>query len=289
MNKSELLDGYGLSCIENFFLYQLKSSYVGWTNVFYKSYLSFYRIFIDFYIHKKEYAYYDGIPRIHHTAEDLNLCTIIYSDQDKIDDIFQKTSLAAICVTPESIYKKYKTKLLRDDHYIFIKKSEQDVFHYLNDFPRDEGEVTMEILKKMFCKKSIWFMFNTSNIANIDVRELSSVFYDSVLNCECGNIEEILVDEADIDIDVARDALGVLRVIIRRTAAFCEKDIEVCFLKEYFQIIDQCFTSIEYKRIRKRYDQNEIKELMKNIAKKDKVVREELIKRMGDIYGGDRR
>lgn len=286
-DTNELPVGYGLSCIENYVMLLLKEYNKEWEYIFYKSYLSFFEIFDEFYIKKKQYSYFKKIPRLQEVGVELGKFNIRDIIKKNIKELFQQASIAAICVTPEYIEEKYKTRLWRDDHFILLQNYNKDLYAYINDNPQDEGYLSLEELNKIFTGEAILFEMKNNSFTDEQKKKMVQYFYESVVNAEDNDDKTIF--NGNIEIDMIRDMLGVLRVVVKRTAAFCNKYFNVDFLDEYYSSLDEYFAKLEYMRLRKRYSLEGLHEIVNNIYIKDNSIKKILTERLANIYENDRK
>jgi hypothetical protein len=281
-DKDELVLGYGLSCIENYVMLLLKEYREDWEYIFYKSYISFDEIFKEFYIKKKQYSYFDKISRLQKVGNELKMCDIRGIRTEHIQDVFQQSSIAAICVTPEYIAEKYKTKLWRDDHFILLQNQENGLYAFINDSPKDSGYLSLEELNRIFTGEAILFEMKNIDLTNDKKEKMFQDFYISVIQAKGSDNRRLFTK--DIEVELLRDILGVLRVVVKRTAAFCKRYCDVEFLDEYSDSLDWYFNKLEYIRLRKRYTLDELHEIINKINDKDIMIRSVLIERIGNVY-----
>ncbi len=286
-DKNKLTLGYGLSCIENYILFLLMQYDSEWKYIFYKSYLSFSQIFDEFYINKTRYSYFYGIPRLQEVGKELKKLDVNIFTTKSIESLFQQSRIAAICVTPEYIEEKYKTKLWRTDHFILVQKQEDGRYTYINDTPQDSGLLSFDELNRMFTGSSILIKLENTSITDDNRVEMLQFFYETVLHAK--NSDSGKVFDGEIEIDMLRDIIGVLRVVVKRTAAFCNMYCDVVFLHEYYDYIDNVYAKLEYMRIRNRYTSGELCEIVNKINIKDNIIRSLLIERIENIYEDSKR
>lgn len=276
-DKNQLTLGYGLSCIENYIVYLLKDCDPDWEYIFYKSYLSFAEIFDEFYSGQKQYSYFDRIPRIQQVGRELEKIDIRMIRNVPVEDLLEQWSVAAIRVTPEYIAEKYQIKLWRDDHFILLKQQEDGLYQYINDNPRDEGVFSPADIKRIYAGETIAFDLQGNELAQSRKLEIFRHFHESVVNSSSGNGREF---SGEIDIQMLRDILGVLRVIVKRTEALCGKFFDSGFLEDYYNYLDEKFTKLEYMRLRGRYSIEKLHEIINSIYIKEELIKKQLIERL---------
>ncbi|HEY5588711.1 MAG TPA: acyl carrier protein [Candidatus Paceibacterota bacterium] len=273
LNRSDLENILGLSCIENYFLYALKKHTEKYSLIFLQSYLSFEEIIEEFCINKAEYAYFYKIPRLQTIAENYS---IIKFKHQNISDFFlmvDEYNFICIAVNPEYIEQKYKTNLWRNDHYILLSKKDDSNFYYLNDSPRDNGIINIRDVRKIYNNEVIGFSY-IDCFSNVQQQDFLEVFYKSLFISQKNRFDYL--DNEHIDFNAARDIFGILRISRKRMKAFCDNYINANFMNDYISNIDKIYTSLEYMRLRKKIDLLKVDEFFHEIYKKDNEIIEKL-------------
>ena len=176
MNKFDksLLDNIpGLSCIENYLIFVLKQENYTYNFLFYKSFLSLYKIIKEFVNSNVSYASFYLIERLQKTAKESEVINSEYMNSVEIP-ILKKNNHLAISVSPSYINDKYNTTLWRDDHFILLKQDDNENYYYLNDVPRDTGIINIEMIKKIYTGN--YFLFTLNNIDKYTEQENHIIF-----------------------------------------------------------------------------------------------------------------
>lgn len=279
ISKRDLVEGYGLTCIENYFLTLLQHESRDWSYIFYRSYLSLPQIIDEFCENNGRYAFFRRIPRLQKVGEQLGICKLHYLEGYELEEVLSKSDIAAIRVSSEFLLERYESKAWREDHHILIQKSEDGRLHYINDIPQDENNLSLEAAKEIYTGHAIRFEFLD---VVFDEKSLVSEFYQSVVRC-ANTYEEIRFPHETLELDILRDIIGVLRVVIWRTRAFCEKLFASDFLTEYYSFLDMKYARIEYYRLRKKYDPAKLQEMLFAIVQEDSKVRVQLLQELKQI------
>lgn len=261
-DKTELNNVLGLSCIENFFLYALKNESYDYKHLYYLSYLSLCDIASEFINNGVDYASFYKITRLQELAKNHNLIVMKYFRNTNFYNNINDCDYTAITVKPEYIKEKYKTELWRNDHYILISQIDSEKFHYLNDNPRDSGNISFRELENIYAGEMIGFTIK-NHITEKLKKDFTKNFIDSIIIIPMRfkfNISDLLT---------ARDILGILRILRKRMYEYCVQYITVDFYEDFLTHIDKTYSLIEYMRLRKSSDLNKINETFEEIQEKD--------------------
>ena len=266
--KDFMLDGYGLSCIENYLLYIFNVEMLPYQYLFFESSLSANEITKAFIDDGISFANFDKIRRLQSIASDYGFIDITY-DSVINKEIFDCHDYICIKVKPEYIKEKYNTTLWRDDHYILVSKIEDNKFSYLNDTPRDIGIFSLEELCETFAGKVI--AFDIKRDINYRIKEnFAELLIEDLKN----NTNEIIFANKNIDrynCIAARNIIGVCRILRKRLCEFCSVyiNINVEFMIPYIKWLDKCYVQVEYMRLRNKYNPEEIKNMLYRLSEND--------------------
>lgn len=264
-----LLDGiYGLSCVENYFLYFLKEQGYSYIPFFFDSYLSFETIIKEFVENKAEYSSFYRMTRLQKLAAEYGLIDITSKQDKKVrlaDD--RHFEYAAIQVKPSFIREKYERNLWREDHFILLKKVEQTLF-YLNDIPRDTNTITYEEIDQIYDGKILKFSIKKA----ID-KDLEKIFRKGFkMSLKSGELKEteVLIQKIS-NITLARDIIGILRISRKRVHLYLNYlGVKEKKLEKYLDYLDMIYNKIEYIRLRKADSNQKYKEILNQVYEKDK-------------------
>lgn len=239
-----LLDGiYGLSCVENYFLYFLKEQGYSYIPFFFDSYLSFETIIKEFVENKAEYSSFYRMTRLQKLAAEYGLIDITSKQDKKVrlaDD--RHFEYAAIQVKPSFIREKYERNLWREDHFILLKKVEQTLF-YLNDIPRDTNTITYEEIDQIYDGKFLKFSIKKA----ID-KDLEKIFRKGFkMSLKSGELKEteVLIQKIS-NITLARDIIGILRISRKRVYLYLNYlGVKEKKLEKYLDYLDMIYNKIE--------------------------------------------
>ncbi|MBE7057146.1 MAG: hypothetical protein E7388_06900 [Ruminococcaceae bacterium] len=251
----------GLSCVENYLLYVLVAENYPYQCVYYKSYISLVDIITSF-INGEKYESFHAINRLHSVAAFeglINIRRFNYGDFK----CFNSYDFNCIEVKPEYMIKKYGQSLWRNDHYILLGEGNNlDLYFYINDVPRDIGNITKEELKDASAGNI--FCFNIRKMPDdIQKKNFFISFYKSLQSKNENNIGYI------DDIIMARDIIGVHKIICKRVMDFCNQYIQMNFYKAHLSNIEKLFTRLEYMRLSKENNLNRVNSFMEYMVEED--------------------
>lgn len=275
LEKSELDNVLGLSCIENYLLAALRKELPEFEWLYYQSYLPFSTIFSEVIEKYKPYAYFDAIPRIHQTAGKNH---IIQFDWLKSSFNVADSGYCCIRVKPDYLVSRYGRKTWRDDHYFLIHVKD-GLYYFLNDNPRDAGEISEEELAKAYDNEVIYFKV----IQSITARQKQNwqySFFRQIAEEQNPDIDLDVISQTDL-IQI-RDFIGILRILRKRTERFINQ-ITPLNMQDYINELDNAYAQIEYLRLKNRVDIETIRKLLIKFHRADLENTQTIMKRMHEI------
>ena len=142
----------GLSCVENYLLYLFHKNKIEANYLFYQS-----GICVSDIMQRIEngdrYATFNGVDRLQYIAQKLGGAESQFLRTSAIssDSIKTGETNTLVCVTPTYVKDKYGNSLWRDDHYIMLTSQPNPAdFSYLNDFPFDQGTISLDELNHIY-------------------------------------------------------------------------------------------------------------------------------------------
>lgn len=264
----------GLSCIENYLLYVLVAENYPYQYIYYKSYISLADIIISF-IDGEQYETFHTVNRLNSVAAFEGLINIRrFNDADFKH--FNSYDFNCIEIKPEYVTKKYGQSSCRDDHYILLSSgNDSEQYFYINDVPRDIGNISKEKLNAV-CARNI-FCFDIRETPDDKQKKRFLIYlYKSIQSRNENNIGYIN------NIIMARDIFGIYKIICGRIMDFCSQYIQMDFYKAHLENIEKRFIMLEYMRLLNENDLNRINSLMEYMVKEDnrytKILKEKLEK-----------
>ena len=142
----------GLSCVENYLLYLFHKNKIEANYLFYQS-----GICVSDIMQRIEngdrYATFNGVDRLQYIAQKMGMAESQFLRTSAIssDSIKTGETNTLVCVTPTYVKDKYGNSLWRDDHYIMLTSQPNPAdFSYLNDFPFDQGTISLDELNHIY-------------------------------------------------------------------------------------------------------------------------------------------
>ena len=257
----------GLSCVENYALYILIQSNYEYRFLYAESFVPFFDVVASFIVDSVSYASFNKIKRIQDIAftEGLIGLSIFNNLKEGID----KSDYCLIKVSPNYVIGKYGRNLWRDDHYILLCDQNADNLTCLNDNPRDIIEINECELSDAYGGQVI--SFNT-------LMEIKKEYQDRLLSTFTRAIlmPQRKVDFTIINIEIARDILGIIRTTRKRIKEYCSIYFATDFMAEYIARIDKVYAMCEYMRLRKRVDCDKIRLALYEIQENDFMMLDKL-------------
>lgn len=271
--QQDLLENtYGFSCIENYLIYGMREQGYEYVPLFFNSYISLTDIIYEFIQNKAKYAFFYKIPRIHNIALEYGLIEKEYQNR-KIINLNRESiwDYLAITVKPKYLLEKYGVSLWREDHYILLRRGEGNDIFYLNDSPRDSGLLQEQELSSLFDGMVLKFSVK-KKIDSLMKVKFYEIFLES-LKCDYQKSEkEMLENLSDINIVIARDIMGVLRISRKRICEYLYNFLtDKEFTENYLKEIDIAYASLEYMRLRKQSNLAEIGKIYRKIFENDRI------------------
>lgn len=258
-----LFDGAcGLSCVENLLIFALRASCMAYPYLFYRSHLTLPEIMREFFERNASYARFGAVERIQELAvrEDLLSMELHVSLHDGLCG--PEKAWVFVMLTPEAVREKYRTEMLREDHYILLGSAEGERYTCFNDTPRDIGTMTGEELERCFggrviCIRPTGRPFD--GLRKEAVARMTDALSKKDTACR--------MDYADLL--TLRDILGVLRILRRRTVEFSSMYTDARVFSPYLEELDKRYAGLEYRRLRKKTDESYNRALFEELLEED--------------------
>ena len=259
LSKDLFHDAAGLSCIENYVLYAMATEGYPYPYLYYKSYLPLSGIITEFMGGKKYESFYT-IERLQQVAVENHLIRT-YRYETVGFDRLDSHDFNCIMVRPEYIQKKYGSSLLRDDHYILLGPGKAaNTYTYVNDTPRDIGVITVSELRDISAGKM--FCFDIQRAPDeVQKKKFLKYFYDAI-----SLHSESQIDSSSIDITMARDSLGIYKIVSRRLIDFCSFYLSMDFYHPHLVQIERQYMMLEYMRLLGEKDLHRAQDLLKQLC-----------------------
>lgn len=252
---------YGISCVENLLLYILKSNNIAYQYLFFDSFISIYDIIYDFLYKGNSFENFTPIKRIQDLAEQEQIIGIELLNTSSIPAELDN-KYCCVMVQPDFIWDNYKTKLLRDDHYVLLHPCDNHNYYYINDTPRDIKKVSSDNINSYYAGRAILFDIKT------DISKDKQKDYLRRLICK---INETILKAADLpsDILLTRDIIGILRILRKRLVYMVSEYINTEYWQTYLNELDGLYAKIEYMRLRNKYNIETINSIWSKVVVDD--------------------
>ena len=269
LDKTYLNETCGLSCIENYLIYILRANNFPYRYLYGGSVKTFSEIVEYFVREKANYSTFYLIERLHTIARKNNFIRIYSSDEL---DLGVSETYSCVMVDEAFINTKYKTKLMRPDHYMLLTEADSDSdIYYINDTPRDIDKISREELSGIYAGNTISF-----EIVGYPSDEQKSEIINN-FKTAVGQVKAAELKEVD-SIEAARDIVGIYRALLKRNYYFSSLFCVTEFMQDYIKYLDKAYMNIEYMRLRGKGEISEINKILGEINDKDIVITEKLRK-----------
>jgi len=209
VNKSDVVNPYAVSCVENYFLAWCKESDIPVWMLFGTSFLPIQKVLDDFSRPDILFESYIGLPRVQEYSEKLGLTGHDYSEE--ITGLKKGGFDLLLMKVGKAFFEGYKRTPWRDDHYIAIKSLGADELLYLSSYPLEVGTLKTEEVLKVFggsvLKYELKLKLETEVFNNDIDKQLETIIhtdYKAVNNCP--------------DLKALRDAVMTLKISRARTS-----------------------------------------------------------------------
>lgn len=255
---------YGLSCVENYLLYILKKEHIAFQYLFFQSNISFSAIIDAFIYEDIKFAYFNKIKRLQSIANEYGIIETKCCDTFD-EELIKNHDYVLVMVKEEHILSKYKTKLLRPDHYILIAPLNDKEYRYLNDTPCDMGVIKKTNLQEVFGGKIIGI-----NIKSDLSKELKLRFVRNFLQC----FPQKNHNNCDaVKMDVICDIISVLKTVRNRLIAFSSEFTGIQYGCEYIATLSNLYFKCGYIQTRGiPLAQSDVFDILCEIEKRDNKI-----------------
>lgn len=196
----------------------------------------------------KGYSYFKGIPRLQDVAFEQGMCSLEYVE-DVSDISTMNDEYYAVRVTNDYMLEKYNYKPWRDDHHIlFHNLVHTGMVEYLNDMPADSGEISLEEANSICANEAI--IFRVKDMVNLDFDKIIETGRNSFITSS-SHIDNIAINYDNFTYEIARDAVSISKVLVKRQQDFMQLFDKSFNEAEYYDYLSSVQTKLEYMRLRK--------------------------------------
>ena len=239
--------------------------------MFFNSFLPLQDIYNEILINNKNYVTFFAVERLYDTARKLQLIQMdIYQGANFIE-FFEYYDYCCVQIKPEYICKRYNTKMWRDDHYILLFPRKNNVYFFLNDSPRDFGEIEYNELEKIYDGHAV--AFNIPTEINTETQRIFLKRFMNQIPLSDGIVEP---HKVKIELEKLRDMIGILKVLRRRLIAYCKLVFQFETSADYLNILERYYTLTEYFRLKHSYDDESLYAIINDMYLQDTALLKEI-------------
>ena len=242
---------YGLSCVENHIISQLREAGIDERCFYCDSIFPSEIIYNDIFKENLSVFDYPKIPRIQSHCKDFGIITLAKTIQKSIQPKYNQTYL--VRVDPLFNKEVLQSRAFRPDHYVLLKKVDDYTFSLQNDIPEKKLLITDEQLQDIYDGDFFILTINRQPLAN----EIEQMIH-------CGMMKFYDLFETYTPIEHAsiptlsssqmRDFLYFVKQLRQRSTLFFEKIFDTKELKQLNKAYENLLMVFEYSKLRGTVD-----------------------------------
>jgi len=147
-----LLDNRNITCVEYYLLNKL-NPIIDIRKLYYKSYVSAYKIYLDLLDNDTTFYNYEGIERIQNILIENKMLTYKVTNEYKEEDFKNKT-LVNLLLVNKNFFNNKKKVTFRNDHYIHVTKQNNKLM-MISSYPMSIEEIDINTLNTFFDNKCL--------------------------------------------------------------------------------------------------------------------------------------
>ncbi|HAN21166.1 MAG TPA: hypothetical protein DCP51_05760 [Clostridiales bacterium] len=246
---------YGLSCVENQVLAQIKSSETDISVLYGTSFIGVKELLLSMLSEGIKPEYFSLIPRIHDTLKQLGVISLELVHEDDINKVIENINLPEhkllVKVKSDFVKNRLFARGLRSDHYILIEK-ENDCFKLTNDIPETIIVLNKKELEEVY-DSSCFILKILRDLTDTDKQhfEIRPEYINDNISFEITeeNLESIL----DPGIKI-RNFFWIYKTLLYRQTEFLSAVSEPAAIEEKRDAISNLFAQAEYLNLKKYAD-----------------------------------
>lgn len=204
MTIKDICKVHYLSCVEAYFGAWIRD-YIELPALYCESYLSWDEVVRAFTDDRVNYADFSLIPRLQELSERVGITT--HCKGNVIPAVRGKDELMLLSVK-ENFFSRQKP--WRSDHYISVERLTEKKISYLNEYPLEEGEISLAEFSDQFGGTCLIYRV-TGNDGQAEILRQSELQLQKLRGNELSKMPNSL------SVKQLRDAIGILRVSRKRT------------------------------------------------------------------------
>lgn len=248
----------GLSCIENYMLYVMIAERYPYPYLYYRSYRSLSNIITDFIIGNNYPT--DCLSLV---MSDNHLVRIQRYEKSNFNS-FVFHDFNCVMVRPEYMIEQYGCHFLNNSHYILLAPGmDTDNYAYVNDIPKDIGTVTISKLKDISAGKIFCF-----DIQKYPDEKQKKKFFRYLYNT-IRSRNELQADLTKVDIAMAKNSLGIYKIMSKRLIDFCSLYMPMDFYQQHLKRIERGYMILKYMCLLGEKDLHRIHTLLEQLCREN--------------------
>jgi hypothetical protein len=241
---------YGLSCVENHVISQLRKAGVDERGFYCDSIISSKILYDDLITGNKSAFDYPRIPRVQNQCKRLGILSLkkytISSDFLPVND-----KIYLIRVTPRFNKEILRSRAFRPDHYVILERHNEKLFSLQNDIP--ERRLTIDNFQLQEAYDGDFFVLEIKRpLFSVEENELIQRGIKNIYQL-FGNSEPIAeCIDRPISYIQMRGFLYLTKQLRNRSKQFLEKKIDTSRLSDILFSYEKTLSFFEYSRLRKK-------------------------------------
>lgn len=266
---------YGLSCVENQVLAQLRAHGMELSVLYAAADISFESLFDEMVVKGTRPEYFTRIPRIQDILKDRGVISLERKDTpcvDEIIDILVKNEYTVfVKIRPEFVKQKLYARGLRDDHCVFVEKT-GDRYTLHNDIPETTAVLSECELREVYAGS--YFMFKI--IRSLSENDILYTPKEIPHEIEFPVNAAFLNDIPDIG-QKFRNFMWIYKTLVYRFTEYNNKKLSHKRIKESREYADNIFAFSEYLNLKKSNDTNKYCTLINEVYTADYTLKNSII------------
>lgn len=249
---------WGLSCVENQVLAIMCAENIDRSFVYANSLIPLKKLHTFFFIEKKEYAYFDGVPKAQDLLRDSGMLELKLLEDISASEVYRRLLHSRVYVLlktdPRYMEKIFYKRPMRDDHFVLAQKSENGVMLF-NDIPVNGREVLYGELKEAYAGKAITLSFSEIRL-QYEFSELNQRLIKQARKMQCRSFSTGYDDiGAEENGEKLRDLVGIYKLTLQRLAEFYRNRYQYEILLEQIKLLSRLYVQLSYAVLRRKCDQ----------------------------------